>query len=658
MNQISFFKTHYLLALAFIGIVVLIHFLKRPKTDNIKFSTLRFFDTSAVRSRKNRNLRKILLLILRCAAIAVIVMLFAEPFNPKYALNKLHNPDTPVYFWVDHTPSMSYKDDLKSIGQISYDIIDSLRKILPSSSNHFFFDPVFKEFVPKEKNTLFSSNFNKLDFETALDQLTSGAFKTDPVLILFTDFQEPLTNILEEKLPALGRNITVVCVPVTPSKPWNYSLSILNVMHKDKLEVEAKLHANGKTVQNGEVVAIVNNMRIGRESVKVAEDDSTIITFKNPYYHGNVDGYISLLAHDPLQFDNVSWFIPKNRENRRITVVGDTLESMPIVYALNAASHEIWKNLKLVNSSKVSFDDLDSADLVIINNYLEPSRALDAFLSDKTASKKPILFCCNVEDRKNAWSTGLISAMFPSINHIEVKEFKTSLSPVLYDTISELWQNFQNLRIEDVSINKIVSGIKGDVMLELTDGTPLLVKSKDKNGRTWLFVGTPIGIPDANNLSESGFFVPFIDRICRFLLLSNQIKTDNVYAGQVHKNPYFGSNQVIAVFDNNAKLIKTIQSDQPYFTYENPGLYKMVPQKGESFRVAVQADPSESNLKYYQPKPKKIRNVDMVIADGNSFIILVSNRGYVTLMNAAWILLIILLIAEIFLWESNKPSSK
>lgn len=129
MSSISFFNPQFFFALAFIVLIVLIHFLKRPRTISLNFSTLRFFTQNAVIQRKTRNLRKLLQLLTRCAIAAVIIALFARPFNSSEPLNKLHYPQTPVYLWVDPTLSMDYTDGPMSIGQLSHSIIDSLHKL-------------------------------------------------------------------------------------------------------------------------------------------------------------------------------------------------------------------------------------------------------------------------------------------------------------------------------------------------------------------------------------------------------------------------------------------------------------------------------------------------------------------------------------------------
>ena len=39
-----------------------------------------------------------------------------------------------------------------------------------------------------------------------------------------------------------------------------------------------------------------------------------------------------------------------------------------------------------------------------------------------------------------------------------------------------------------------------------------------QGGRKWVISATPLGIINENNLCETGFFVPFIDRLARYVV--------------------------------------------------------------------------------------------------------------------------------------------
>lgn len=646
MSNISFFNPQFLFALLFILAIILIHFLRRPRTVYLNFSTLRFFTQDAVFQKKTRKLRKILQMLVRCAIVVVIILLFARPFNPSEPMNRLHFPQTPIYVWIDPTLSMDYLDGSKSIGELSCSIIDSLQKLIPNNKLYLF-DHDSKTFLLKVQPTPFVSSYLPSDLEDALNEIQNISIDTDPLFIVLSDFQVPLKSVLEKRVSDLDKRITVVCVPVNPKKPWNYSIADAQIANYNDLTVSAFVKTQGKSIRNGELVAESGRMRIGRASVKLSENEKKKVHINGRLLSGNSAGKLILSSKDPLLFDNSAYFTMESSTPNRVIIVGDKTRCKPIAFALSASSKGLWGPVKVKESSEVTFDDLDSADLVIINELVSPVNALNAFLNDPAQNKKAIVFCCSVDNIASA-GVFLNNMLISAVNYI-VQEYKTPLSPILPDTTSVIWQHFPSVRSEDVLVYKRGGGIEGEVLLRLSDGSPLLIKASDKKGRSWLILTTPLGVTDANNLSESGFFVPLVDRICRYLMHYNKLPGESIIAGRTYKNPYFSSGSDVTIFDENSKLIKTINNSQPFFHYEKPGIYKIVPLGQPSFFLAVQADPSESVLEYALPDADRYTN--LLIKSKEKFFGSVTSKGQMVLNIILWILLSALLLAETLLWD-------
>lgn len=649
MSSISFFNPQFFFALLFISVIILIHFLRRPRTINLNFSTLRFFTQNAVVQRKTRNLRKLLQLLTRCAIATVLIALFARPFNTSEPLNKLHYPQTPVYLWVDPTLSMDYTDGPMSIGQLSHSIIDSLHKLIPNASKLYLFDHESRTFILKEKSTQFLSSHSPSDLEMALEKIQDTDFEADPFLIILSDFQVPLKSVLEKGISQLDKRITVVCIPLTPDKPWNYSLSGAEIRSQNNKTVSTIVKAQGKSLNKGELIAETGRMRIGRAQVQLSENEESPVEIAGNFSPGNLMGKISLKSQDPLLFDNYAYFVQQTSSSRRVAIIGDKTRCKPIAFALKSSSKDYWGSVILKDGSEITFDDLDSADLIILNEPKKPSYALNAFLSDPSTVKKPVIFACAVDE--NAKNVIIDEAMNFS-NPYTIHEYKTPLSPLLPDTTSQLWQHFPKIRSEDVAIYRRCSGVEGEVLLRLTDGSPLMIKTTDKSGRYWIVLTTPLGVTDANNLSETGFFVPMIDRICRYILSYNKLSGESYIAGNVYRNPYFGSGSDMTIFDDQSKLIMMINKNQPFFQYEKPGIYKIAPAGQPSFFLAVQPDSSESILEYELPDTDKYPGI--VVKSREKFLEAVSGRGQTFLTNLIWVLLASLLLVELLLWERRE----
>lgn len=72
----------FLSALGALSVPLLLHLLMRPRQVRMRFSTVRFFDVVPPRSKARRRVRHWLLLFLRMACLALVVLAFVKPYLP------------------------------------------------------------------------------------------------------------------------------------------------------------------------------------------------------------------------------------------------------------------------------------------------------------------------------------------------------------------------------------------------------------------------------------------------------------------------------------------------------------------------------------------------------------------------------------------------
>src|SRR5919201_844671 len=76
----SFLAPLFLAGLTALAIPVIIHLINRERREVVHFPSLMFLQRIPYRSVRRQKLRHILLLALRCLALAVVIMAFARPF--------------------------------------------------------------------------------------------------------------------------------------------------------------------------------------------------------------------------------------------------------------------------------------------------------------------------------------------------------------------------------------------------------------------------------------------------------------------------------------------------------------------------------------------------------------------------------------------------
>ena len=85
----AFLAPLFLAGLAALALPVLLHLRKNRPKETVAFSSLMFFDDEPPITKRRSRLQDVLLLLLRCLALALLVLAFARPFFPA-------KEDTPV----------------------------------------------------------------------------------------------------------------------------------------------------------------------------------------------------------------------------------------------------------------------------------------------------------------------------------------------------------------------------------------------------------------------------------------------------------------------------------------------------------------------------------------------------------------------------------
>src|SRR5688572_10369661 len=107
----AFLTPLFLLGLAAIAIPVLVHLIQRERKRVIEFPSLMFVRRIPYQSVRRRRIRHWALLMLRAAAIALIVAAFARPFLPQSAVaNAVTGGAREVVILLDQSASMGYGD--------------------------------------------------------------------------------------------------------------------------------------------------------------------------------------------------------------------------------------------------------------------------------------------------------------------------------------------------------------------------------------------------------------------------------------------------------------------------------------------------------------------------------------------------------------------
>src|SRR3954468_16276419 len=124
----SFLTPFVFLGLAAIAIPVLVHLIQREKKRVVEFPSLMFVQRIPYQSVRRRRIRHWYLLLMRAAAMALIILAFARPFFPQGAAAAIAatGGSREIVIMLDQSASMGYADHWQRARDAARNAINSL----------------------------------------------------------------------------------------------------------------------------------------------------------------------------------------------------------------------------------------------------------------------------------------------------------------------------------------------------------------------------------------------------------------------------------------------------------------------------------------------------------------------------------------------------
>jgi hypothetical protein len=482
--------------------------------------------------------------------------------------------------------------------------------------------------------------------------MAASAGVPSAVFMVLSDFQKSTADVFDSLLSRLVDNDKkAVCVSFMPSKPYNYSVGA-RAGSALKNEVSVVVRAHGAELDSAFVELTVGDLRIGQRSVSCRKDDSVLVTFDMPPATVGSWGKVELHAADPLPFDNRDYFTISAEQSRAALIVGNAQRNTVIGAVLRASAPAFWHPVVLKDGNDLSYEDLNSADLVIVNNFNGRSRILESFISSAVSGKGIIITLD--PDREDDFGRAFLRSSGLSKGAQNVNTIEAGTHPVLADLNSTLWRGFPAVSSANARVYRHIHPVPGDMLVRLVNARAL-VSTVKHNGADIMFISTSMGITQANNLCETGFFVPFIDRLSRYAMSGRGQAEDAWYAGRAARNPFFGTGRSGTLYEQDGRLAAS-WSSQPFVRIDKPGVYSLVSSSGETMPKAVSAHPSESEMIFVRPD---LQNAgDIYYFESERFLEQIGNLSDNVWSYWLWVILGLALCSEVMLWKRQGVKKK
>jgi hypothetical protein len=384
----AFLTPFFLLGLGAITIPVLIHLIQREKKHVVEFPSLMFVRRIPYQSVRRRRIRHWALLLMRAAAIALIVAAFARPFlRQGAAVAAAGGGSREIVILLDQSASMGYGDHWTRAQDAARTLVRGLgtddRATLVLFNKN------------AEENMRATSDRTRLEGAINAAKVGSGATRYGPALklaesilsrspikrreaILISDFQRSGWSGSEEVRFPEGMAISTVSV----ASPNTANLAVPSVAFarasfsgQERLTVTAGLSNKGdEALKDIPVTLTIDGHEIQTEKATIAPHASgsvsfTQFTLSTPNVRGSVRA-----GTDPMPADNTFNFVLAPSEPVSLVIVdnGDRASSSLFLSKALAIGTTPVFQVDVTPASRLTPASLDKRAVVIFNDTMFP----------------------------------------------------------------------------------------------------------------------------------------------------------------------------------------------------------------------------------------------------------------------------------------------
>ena len=613
----------FLLGLAGLAVPVIIHLIQRERKHVVQFPSLMFLQRIPYQSVRRRRIRNWPLLLLRLAALVLIVLAFARPFFRRPpAAGAASGGAREVVVLVDRSYSMGYGDRWARAVVGARDAIGTLA---PGDRASMVFFASGAEVALRS-----TSDRGRLAAALAAGTPGSSATRFGPALklagsilsesalprrdvILVSDFQRSgWTGAEGVRLPD---GATLTPVPVGDAEAANLSVTPVSLQRttfsdQDRVTVTGGVVNHGqRPLKNVELGLEVDGRSVQKAHVDLEPGGSASVTFA-PFTPAarNTRGTVRLGA-DALPVDNAFNFVVSPKQPLRIVIAerpGAPRDASLYLSRALALGEAPPFDVSITSIDAVSNDNLQRAAIVVLNDT-PVSRLMADRLATFVERGGGLLV---VAGPRASWPSGG-TALLPAVPGAPVDRTggqAARLGALEYG--SSIFEPVRAPRSGDFSAARFYGyrsatpAPGAQIVARYDDGAPALVEKRIGGGR--VLVWTSTFDMQWNDLALKPVFLPFVHRIAT-RLASYIERPAWVTVGEVLDAPGLrGPASVGQVILTPSGQRVTLDSEGPeVLEIEEAGFYELRAQGRDAEvprTVASNVDLAESDLAAMDPQ--------------------------------------------------------
>ncbi len=511
----------FLGALAVLAVPVIIHLFYFRRFKKVYFTNVRFLKEVKEETSNRQKLRNLLVLLMRCLAIAAMVLAFAQPFIPQRTAVK--KGEKSVSIFIDNSFSMNALSKEASLFDLAR---QRAKDIVSAYSVEDRFQVLTQDFEGRHQRLV-----GKEDALNLIDEIKASPASRDlskvlarqaqclatgkaehKVAFLLTDFQKNASDLSAFK----DSTIEVNLVPMAAVQEKNLSIDsawfaspvqmmqqtgelfikITNRSDEKAEEVRLSLRHDGQAFPIG-------TLSVGPRSSVV---DTAIVT---PTHAGWHEAKLSITDY-PVQFDDDYYLNFHVAEHINVLEINDLQPSPAISKAL---ATEKFFSLKTQPSRSLDYSKFGQNQCIVVHDVPVVSSGLAGELAKFAQEGGNVLVFPPASADLNSYKNLLQTVGGGDLGPLEKADRQVSQVNTDEFVFHDVYLNKSaNLRLPSSSQNFKLAANRGEPLLSYRDGSPFLMKYPTGEGAVY-FSAVPLDEASSNLTKSAEVFVPMLFKV-------------------------------------------------------------------------------------------------------------------------------------------------
>jgi hypothetical protein len=632
----NFLAPAFLAGLAAIAVPVIIHLIHRERKAVVEFPSLMFLERIPYRSVRRQKIRHLLLLILRCIAIALLVAAFARPFFEKRQAAITGTGARELVVLLDRSSSMGYADRWAKAQDAAKKAVSGLTATDRATLILFANDAVIAtEPMAKADRVVAAVNAAKLSSEATryapalklASQIIGASSLPRREVVLISDFQKVGWTNRNEIIFPKGTVIT----PVDLGGPTAADVAVALVTtdrdstgDRDRVTVAARLVNTGATAKSVSAVLAIGGRDVQTKTVSIPPRGAQQVAFASIAVPANATKGAVRITPDSLSQNDVLSFTVAPDEAVTVLVVGPASprqnQGLFLGRALGIGDRPRFRvDEKPV--SELTPRDFDGRAVVILDEVNPPGGAVGTRMRAAIQSGLGVVIVPG-NNRPESWPAEWRSMLPATIGSIVDRTADAGGTLSSLDYAHPVFELFNAPRSGDFSTARFYRYVKltpqpnATVAAKFDDGSPALVERNIGSGKVLVWASSLD--PFWTNLPLQPVFLPFMHQLGKHAGRYADPRPWYV-AGEVLDlsrhgeltTPFTGGRATDSLTElrlqapSGARERLTATGANHLVTLREHGFYELGTRDtpvGSGRPIAVNVDPAESDLSHLDPQ--------------------------------------------------------